>query len=350
MLTVSRGRTWWTRWTQEAGIRLGETPNLRPEFGATGYGGLDLLARICHAAARRYEIVHMFDHKPNATLPGFLNRSLYGGRLIADWADWWGGAVGALNDRPHRFPALHRFEDWWEIQSKLRADGVVTISQVLEKRALDIGCDGDRVLYIPTGAPLNRIWPVPQAEARAQIGFTATEALIGFVGISQDDLEILFDALRQLPQVRLLLIGPVWPAVQQLAQQFEVLDRVIFAGRIHGQELNTYLACTDVLCLPMKDTAYNRGRLPNKLLDYLAAGRPVVASPVGDVKSIFEKYQVGVLAGTLEFAANLQNVLGDPQLCREMGSRAREVAKQHFDWNNLAERLEDFYFGLVSRS
>ena len=44
-----------------------------------------------------------------------------------------------------------------------------------------------------------------------------------------------------------------------------------------------------VMALPMTDTASNRGRLPNKLLDYLSAGRPTVAGPVGDVKSIVER-------------------------------------------------------------
>ena len=59
-----------------------------------------------------------------------------------------------------RVPAVGRFEAWWEERSKRWADGVVTISTVLQQRAIDLGCPPDRVLYLPTGAAVDRIRPV----------------------------------------------------------------------------------------------------------------------------------------------------------------------------------------------
>lgn len=344
LLCVCRERTLKTRWSRAADVLVGETPNLRPEFGATGYGLPDILARLVTAWTGQYDLIHLFDHKPNATLPGFLTRLRRGPALISDWADWWGGAPGALNDRPHRFPIVHRFEDWWEVRSKLWSDGVTTISRVLRERALAAGCPAERVLYVPTGAPLQRIVPVPKAEARARLGLDPQASILGFVGISQDDLEILFATLQQQPQALLLLIGPIIPSVMEMAESLGVRQRVLTPGRIHGAELNQYLGSTDLLCLPMKDNAYNRGRLPNKLLDYLAAGRAVVACPVGDVADILGPSGAGRLAGQAEFSEAVASLLARPDLAQELGVQARALAETAFNWNDLVPAIEDFYF------
>jgi glycosyltransferase involved in cell wall biosynthesis len=97
------------------------------------------------------------------------------------------------------------------------------------------------------------------------------------------------------------------------------------------------------MVIPMMDTAANRGRLPNKMLDYLAAGRPIVASPVGDVKTIVEQFGVGVLASNEAFAEAIDRLLQDPGLRTEMGNAARRTAETEFEWEHLIDRLEAFY-------
>lgn len=348
VMTVCRERVLTTRWSESEGVRLGETPNLRPNFGATGYGLLDILARCLHSCSQTYDLIHMFDHKPNTTLPGFLARALRRIPVVCDWADWWGGSPGSLNDRPHRFPIVHRWEDWWEVRSKLWSDGVTTISRVLQQRALDHGYPNDQLLYIPTGAPLRRIQPVPRQEARQRLGLDPSANLLGFVGISQEDLEILFETLQREPECQLLLIGPVLRKVQQQARELGVSERVLMPGRIHGPALNDYLGATDLLCLPMKDNAYNRGRLPNKLLDYLAAGRAVVAGPVGDVADILNQGG-GVLAGPEDFPRAVADLLDHPERARELGTQARSLAEAQFDWSRLIVSLERFYRCLLAR-
>lgn len=346
LLTVTRELSWRIRWSDSGGVRVGETPNLKPEVGATGYGLLDIAARSMFSISKRFDIIHSFDHKPNATIPAFLSRALRGSPVVADWADWWGGP-GGVNDRPHRFPFIHKFEEWWEIDSKIRADAVVTISRVLRERAISLGYPSDKAFYIPTGAPVESIVPLSKSESRKELGLPLDSPLLGFVGISQDDLEILFEVLVRLPHVRLLLVGPVSEASVELAKRFQVLDRVIFPGRIHGTALSKYLASADVLCLPMTDRAYNRGRLPNKLLDYLASGRPILSSPIGDVETIFQDFEVGVLAHPQEYAGTVGKLLQDGPWQEQLGKRAREVAETKFDWKNLAQRLEKVYQSIL---
>ena len=127
----------------------GATPNWGQDNSGEGYGPPDNLFRLSHALTHRYDIIHMFDHKPNATFSGSMGR-LRGAKLIADWADWWGGP-GGINDVPkRRIPAVGTYEQWWNNARKRWADAVITISTGFAPAPLT--ALRDRVLYLPTGA------------------------------------------------------------------------------------------------------------------------------------------------------------------------------------------------------
>ena len=347
LLTVAPQPVWRARRQKLSdNLELIETPTCGQTWASDGYSWSDLLYRFGYCFRHSFDIIHMFDHKPNATFPAFLGGRLRGARLISDWADWWSGGPGAINDRPSRFPWIQRFESSWETASKLASDGVVTISTVLEKRARDLGCR--RVLYLPTGAPLERIRPVEKASARKRVGLDNQLKLLAFVGVSQEDLDIVIDLLCEVSDAHFLLIGPNSEGLAGMAAAAGVGDRVIQVGRQHGPELQDYLGSADVLCLPMKDNLYNRGRLPNKLLDYLAAGRPVLANPIGDVQQILCHHDGGVLAAREQFNQAARELLASPARCLQLGTQARRTAEEAFGWSGLIEQLETFYLAILN--
>lgn len=342
LMTVSRQHRWKPTWSIANGVRVAEMPNLGQDYSGEGYGPLDNLLRCLHALSHRYDIIHTFDHKPNASFAGLVGR-LRGATLIADWADWWGGP-GGINDVPkRRVPAVGRFEEWWEIKTKLLADGVVTISTVLRQRALDIGVLPDRVVHIPNGSAIDLIRPVPIVEARQRLGVPVERKIVGFLGMGQGDMEIVMPALQQLTGVWFMVIGPKNPRVLAQAQSFGIADRLWQTDFVPDEELPLYLACADIMCLPLTDRAANRGRLPGKIMYYMAAGRPVVASPIGDVKTIVETHRVGLLARDEEFADAFHRILSDDALREELGHNARRTAETVFNWERLVDQLEAFY-------
>lgn len=347
LMTVSRQYRWKPTWSTAEGVRIAEMPNLGQNYSGEGYGPLDNLLRCLHALAHHYDIIHMFNHKPNASFAGFVGR-LRGAKLIADWADWWGGP-GGINDVPkRRVPAVGKFEEWWEIKSKLWADGVVTISTVLRQRALDVGCP-DRVICVPNGAATDLIRCIPAAEARRRLGVPLDRKIVGFLGMGQGDMEIVMPAVRQLPDVWFMVIGPRNQRVLNQAQAFGIADRLWQTDFVPDEELSWYLACADVMCLPLTDRAANRGRLPGKIMYYMAAGRPTVVSPVGDVASLVETYRVGLLASDVEqFAQALRTLFNNPALCEELGRNARRAAETDLNWERRVDELEAFYYRILN--
>jgi glycosyltransferase involved in cell wall biosynthesis len=95
----------------------------------------------------------------------------------------------------------------------------------------------------------------------------------------------------------------------------------------------------------MSDNLMNRARGPIKLGDYLAAGRAIVANPVGDLVEVFERDDVGLLADATPeaYGAAIAELLLDRNRSARMGQRARQVAEEKYAWKRLAPALLDIY-------
>jgi glycosyltransferase involved in cell wall biosynthesis len=93
----------------------------------------------------------------------------------------------------------------------------------------------------------------------------------------------------------------------------------------------------------MSDNSANRGRLPNKILDYMAAALPIICSPVGDAKTILEENECGLLATDHEFGKTIKHLIANSHLQEKLGKRALHVAHSLFNWTHLVYQLEEFY-------
>lgn len=156
---------------------------------------------------------------------------------------------------------------------------------------------------------------------------------------------------REHPNVKLLMTGQVKQAVLDLARTHEVEQHLHLVGFLPFEELPWYLGCADVFVLPFPDTIYNRGRWPNKIGDYMSIGRPTISNPYGDIKNLFDEYQVGLLADwdPQDFAQKITSVLENPSLASRMGKNARWVAETKLSWQVLIKRLEEFYCQILDQ-
>lgn len=197
----------------------------------------------------------------------------------------------------------------------------------------------DASAYAPraTGAEFRDAWRIPR-EARV-VG------MAGSVDLWKKGHDVFLRAAA-----RLVREDAVWAvvmgkgrnlgALQRLAADLGVAERVVFPGFL--PRLGEGLAACDVLAFP----SVGSEGTSRVLFDYLAAGRPVVASRVGCVAEIVRDGKEGVLvpAGDEDaLCLGLRTLLSDAGLARSMGRSARARATQEFDMGVMAHRTAEIY-------
>lgn len=340
---------------QMEGITLIETPDLFSGSLRSGWDPWNVLNRLLWLRDKEFDLVHAFEGRPTAIYPALYIRKRLQIPLVMDWCDWFGRG-GSVEERPSRLVRfiLRPVETFFEEHFRTQADGTTVICSLLRDKALALGVNQATILSFPNGSDIKRLKPIPQAAARQQAGLPAQAFILGYLGrIFQRDAELMAKAFDQvhahIPKARLLIAGDCPADFRGLVQD---PSAVIQTGRLDDEQLNIYLASCDILWLPMSDSNANRGRLPLKLTDYLAIGRPVVATAVGDVPAIFQEGSIGLLspAEPEAFAAATLRLYQGEQLREDMGRQARRLAEERFDWAILTSQLESYYQGLISQN
>ncbi len=352
LLAMSRDRRVHFRVRDENGLRVVESPDLLWGSLRSGWDPWDTLARIGWLRSQDYDLVHAFEARPVAILPAIYLQRRRELKLILDWCDWFGRG-GSVEERPNPLvrALLRPVETFFEETFRPWADGTTVINTVLRQKAIELGVPPHTILMLRNGSDVERLRPHPKAEARHLIGLPVDVPIIGYIGaIFHRDAELMaraFDLIHTAkPQTQLLLIGYCNIAVEQLVCSPNAVHRT---GRLPYDQLSRYLAACDLCWLPLRDSGANRGRWPLKLTDYLAVGRPIVATAVGDMTTFLKRHPVGLLAEdeAQDLADKVLTLLDASQQRDRMGRRARHLAETIFTWDRLTERLEQFYRKLL---
>jgi glycosyltransferase involved in cell wall biosynthesis len=277
--------------------------------------------------------------------------------FLTDWIDWVGRGGIITTNRPRWYQLLFgRMETYYEEAFRARAAGLTVIAPALAERAIGLGVRPERICHLPNGTLPELFLPRSVEECRRKVGLPLGDPIIGYSSADTYlDLEIVLAALalvaRQYPTVKLLVTGQVKKTVLDMARTHGVEQHLHLTGFLPYEELPWHLGCADLFVLPFPDTIYNRGRWPNKLGDYMSIGRPTISNPYGDIKSLFDEHQVGLLADwdAHDFAQDIISVLENPSQASQMGKNARWVAETQIAWPILIKRLEAFYYQILDQ-
>jgi len=355
ILTISENNRRKFETQERDGVCLVTTPDLLSGRLRSGWDPWDTLNRMAYLWSQDYDLVHSVDSRPVCILPALMLKKLRGSKLVIDWGDWWGRG-GTIVERAKSLAErlFAPVETFFEEGFRHYADGSVVLTSALKNRALALGVRSDRLLHIPHGADVERLQPRDKVEARKRLRLDNGKRFLGYVGscVFAKDRNLLIKAFEHLyefeKRVRLIFIGRT--GFKQSDLETNLRDYVIFTNEITDEELQDYIAACDIMWLPLKDTIANRGRWPSKICDYLAAGRPVAATAVGDLKQLFSRSEIGILSrdDPLDLARATLQLLVRPDL-EELGKNARRVAEFELSSNVLTDRLESFYFDTLSK-
>ncbi len=196
-----------------------------------------------------------------------------------------------------------------------------------------------RVFEIPNSLPEEQIRR--RARQRRPDGRT----IVGWVGYAlghEENIRMLLPVLSGLPSgVTIRMIG--MRGADRLSADLRALPgaAVELVDWVSPDRVADEVAAFDVCLLPLQDTPWNR-KLNTKLVEYMALGRAVVASPVGENRRIVRDGENGFLAsGQGEWRRKLELLLADPALRRRLGDEARRTIAERFALGGAGRRLAE---------
>jgi glycosyltransferase involved in cell wall biosynthesis len=261
-------------------------------------------------------------------------------------------AMGVL-----RQPLLIRLSEWLEQFLYKQAKVVVVNSPGYVEHVRQRGAK--QVELVPNGAEITMFNPLDNGLAFLQQhglqgNFIAMYA--GAHGMS-NDLGVMLQAAQQLldqPQIAFVLLGDGKEKPNLIVQAKQLgLTNVHFLPPVSKTEIPAALAAADVCLAILKPIEMYKTTYPNKVFDYLAAGRPVVLAIDGVIRQVIEDAGAGIPVppGDAAAMANaIRQLWEHPETRQQMGFSARQYVETHFDRAKLADRLAELMIEVAAKS
>jgi glycosyltransferase involved in cell wall biosynthesis len=348
ILTTSKKNRIKASKTKKNGLKIVQFPDLLFGRLRNGFCPLNTYLRIVYLSGKDFDIIHAFDTRPVVILPALFYKFKYKVPLVIDWADWWGRG-GTIQERSGKLFAftLGRLETFLEEYFRRFADCATTICSALKKRLISLGCKESNIMLLPQGTNFHDIKALDKNYCRKVLNIDLDSQIIGHLGtLFKNDARLLFDSIKAVKQdiddIKLFLIG----RHKLKLSRYKLTNNFIHETReIEEKEIPFYLSACDILVLPLENNIANNGRWPSKINDYLASGKPIISTPVSDIKIIFEKEKIGILAedNPEDFSKAILNLLKDKDLRFYLGKKGREYAEKKLNWEILVNNLNKFY-------
>ncbi len=278
---------------------------------------------------------------------------LKGVRFLFEVRDLWPAfavAVGVLKN-----PFLIRLSEWLERFLYRRANLVVVNSPGYLQH---VQCRGAvHVELVPNGTDTSMFNPSVDGTAFRKAHKLSAQFLVlyaGAHGLSNDLGTVLEAAKLLLPRkdISIVLVGDGKdkPVLQAEATR-QGLQNLIFLPPIPKIEMPLALAAADACIAILKPVEMYKTTYPNKVFDYMAAGKPVVLAIEGVVREVIENAAGGIPVppgNPQALARAILRLADDPELARKLGQQARVYVESHFDRLILASKLLDLMSGMVA--
>jgi glycosyltransferase involved in cell wall biosynthesis len=272
-------------------------------------------------------------------VPCYVISRLFRKKLIYDSHEYFTGQFGLRERRFKHFV--------WKSTERIMVPGVrymITVSESIA--ALYRDEYGVEPVVVRNAAPqVEHLAP----RERSELGAGRDELLVVLQGAGINGgrgAEELISAVPMTSGVKLVIIGSgdIIDNLRRKAMSGEARERIIFLPRMQWEEMMRYTMCCDAGLSLDNDTCINqRFSLPNKLFDYIAAGLPVLVSPLPEVSALVKRYGFGIVLNEVspeEIARNLQHLAEDRSLLLRLRQGA-ETAREELNWEKEKVREQE---------
>jgi D-inositol-3-phosphate glycosyltransferase len=228
-----------------------------------------------------------------------------------------------------------------------------------------------KIDIIPCGTDVSTFRPISKADARQQLGISAKEKVVLYVGRfdPRKGIETLVRATGELraqleqgeeidPQnLKLLVVGGSDPQeadgaerrrIEEIVCELDLAANTDFVGMVGHDRLALYYTAADVCVIPSHYEPFGL-----VAIEAMACGTPVVASDVGGLKFTVISEETGLLVppqDVSEFARAIGRILTDEVWARKIRRQASTRVQENFSWTGVAIQLSDLYRQLLAQS
>jgi glycosyltransferase involved in cell wall biosynthesis len=316
------------------------------EFGYATLAMLLLTAWV--SVSKGVDVIHAANPPDTLGVIGLVFK-LFGKRYVFDQHDLAPETYLSRFEQP-RENLIYKILCLTERLSYAVADAVIVTNESYKQVAIKRGCkDADKVFIVRNGPPLayQPLEPVPDLIGRAKY-------LIGYIGTigPQDGVDYWMRAIREmvftLGRRDFLAIvigsGDALAGVQALARELEIEDYVLFTGRLSELESRKHLSAVNVCVQPDPLSPLNDKSTMNKLMEYMALGKPTVAFDLVETRFSAQDAAIYVQPNNeLEFAERVSWLLDNPKQCKKMGEIGRDRVANALAWEYSEPELLRVY-------
>ncbi len=237
------------------------------------------------------------------------------------------------------------FDRFWQRRIIRKADTITAISSYLSEFAKKFNKKAP--LYIvPNGATISNNLKVISNKKNNKEKVIITVSRL----VRKNGIDILIKSLKNLSitnyELRIIGDGPERKSLEKLSRELGVADRVNFLGNIPNEEVPGYLAQADVFVRPSRSEG-----LGTAFLEAMAAGLPVVATPVGGINDFLKDRETGLFCESnnhKSLAEKVSHILTDDSLRENLIKNGQSLVKEKYNWDKIAEEMRKVYEASIS--
>ncbi len=234
------------------------------------------------------------------------------------------------------------------------AAGVTAVTGPLHDMLIEAGARPEDLIVVPNGVRPEAFSEASPEEVPESIRSEVEGSIVvGYIGTfaPYHDLQTLLEGFRiargSLPELKLLLIGAGFRDVStvEAVDRSRLSDAVVFTGNVAHDQIPTYAALCDILVNPLR-MLYESGfhGVPIKLLEYMAAGRPIISTDMPNLREVLGGSALMVKEGSPEeWVGALTNLATDVDLREQLGRVGPErLVDKGFTWRDNARIVHTF--------
>lgn len=294
------------------------------------------------------DIVHLQKCFSYAALPALIGSFWHNKPIHYDWDDW---EIKIFNSSAKQPRLVGGFLWALERYIPLLCDTISVSSTRLKQECINYGVDSTKIAMAPVGADLELFHPDISA-IRIREKYNIHGPIISYLGqlhggqYTEQFIRAAKIITNQIKGLTFFIIGGGYrlEELKALAQDMDLDKQIIFTGAVSHQETPLYLAATDIAVACFENNDITQCKSPLKIAEYLASGKPIVASDVGEVKRMLGGAGILTVPGDAEdLARGIKKLLDDQPLREKLAVKARQRAEDLYNWQTTAENLLNIY-------